>query len=278
MKKYISFLFMLFLVSNLLAQEKIDSTKTIENVVVKETYKASFEEEKFPVSLKLDFSNIVQIPVQINWDAINPEKMVANLDNWDHFSFKFSNPEFSNIKPQPVKVFHAQFSNLAKWKLEILSSDGTLLRCISGKGNPKESILWDGFGTNGELFTPGQNYTYSFTANDKAGNKRTFAGETFSESAVFLHVENKIWVGIDEAKLFSSEGYGLLQSAPDYCKELASLIRYYSSKYEISFNSSHPQKDEFIKLLAQELGRDADFFKQKPLNNTNHKCFSFWIE
>jgi len=277
MKSFTLF-FLIFLLFNLgYTQEKPDSSKTIEGVIIKETYKATFEEEKFPIKLDMDFSNIVQIPESIHWASIKPSVSINN-DDWKHFHFNLSTPELTNIQPQPAKVFYVQFKDLSIWDLEIYSSDGSLFKSISGEENPPQSIAWDGIGDNQKFLTPGYTYTYAFNAVDKAGNKRIFPGKTFNVQALYFKHDNKILVGISFSKVFSSDGYDLLKNAKDYAQELASLIRYYSLKGNVMIDFEHPLKNEFLTLVANSLNKDVNFFKKKIGAQNRQNAIFVWIE
>ncbi len=272
MKNYLIICVIVLFGGQSFAQQVSDSSKTLKEIIVTEKYIASFEEEKFPVILKTDFSDIIQIPEQIFWSSLNVKDQFSGQDNWDLFNFNFSSPEQANILPQPVKVFHVKFKNLAKWDLQIYSNDGRLFKTIEGKKNPPPSLVWDGFSNDGLPLTPGLNYSYSFTATDKAGNKKTFPGETFSIPALYIASGDSLWIGIAEVKLFSADGFGLLNSAFDYSKEISSLIRYYSKNSRISFESSHPQKEKFLNLLALGLNSDLSCFDLKTPSRNGQNC------
>jgi hypothetical protein len=278
MKKMIFLIVILCFSIEVVGQEKVDSTKTLEDIVVKETFQISVEEEKYPAILSADFSDIIKIPDGIHWNSVNWKNKTDQNGDWDSFNFNLSQPEFANIRTQPIKIFHAQFSDLSKWSLTIHESNGSLYKTISGENNPPGSIFWDGIGEQDQLLNPGQNYTYNFIATDKAGNKRTFPGETFSISAYHFTTGDSLFVGISCSKLFSSDGLGLTQQASDYACELASLIKYYLKKGKISYETSHPQKDEFISLLSKNLKLNAAAFKHKQSYKKNNNDICFWIE
>ena len=249
----------LILITNLSAQQT-DTTQTINDVVIQETYESDWSEEKLPINIDLSYAEVVNIPERINWASVDKENSISKEEKWDNYSFKFSSPEFVNIYPEPVKTFNAQFKNLSSWKLDIITSNGKLFKSIEGEGNPSETITWDGKSNDDEKITPGLNYSYSFTAIDKAGNKRVFPGQTFSVPAVYLMDNESVWIGIAEDKLFSNDGFGLLNQAEDYCKEVASLIRYYSKKGKISIGCSHANGKDFIKLLEKCLSQNEKYF------------------
>lgn len=273
------FISLFLLVSISAAQEQgADSSQTLDDIIVQETFEASFEEEKFPIYLDLKLSDVVKIPERINWMSIDQQNINKQVSNWQYFSFRFSSPQFTNIQPTPVKIFKAQFKNLKSWKLEIFTSDGTLFRSMEGEKNPPKTIPWDGLGDNGEMMIPGHNYSYSFTPIDKAGNKRTFPGKSFFVPAVYSISEDSVWVGIAVSQIFSYEGFGLLNTAQNYAKEVASLIRYYAKKNEIVLECSHQNSQDFIKLISTGLGEDENFIRYKKTGKKNSEQLIVLIE
>ncbi len=255
-----------------------DSSKVLNDVVVKETYVAIYEEDKLPINIDAGFSDVVKIPERITWTAVDRQNLEPGSDNWEHFAFKLSSPQFANIIPAPVKMFRAQFKKLSKWKFEIYNSNGSLFRTIEGDGNPPESIAWDGRGDNGDMFIPGHNYAYSFTPTDKAGNKRTFPGQNFSVDAAYVHLDNLLWIGINDSRLFSYDGISLLKSAGECAQEVASLFQYYSQKGLITIKSNHPFIKNFVKLIADQLNQKQEFIHLSKLDNNYKNSIVIMIE
>jgi hypothetical protein len=254
-----------FLISNAFGQESSDAdNRSLNDVVIKETYEIGTEEEKLPIVLKSDFTNLVEIQERIQWSSV-PWTSEQGNSSFKLFDFRTSKPELIEIIPEPAKVFYVNFKDLSSWKLQIYASDGSNFRSLSGEGNPPSSIFWDGRGDSQDPLIPGEQYSYSFTAIDKAGNRRTFPGESFSVPALFLKNGEDVWVGISYALLFSPDGYGLARQAEDYSKELVNFILYYANKGKIKVQSSHSDTQEFLKLVANKLGRDITFFEQDPI-------------
>ena len=262
---------------NVVAQsQQEEGKKSIDDVVVKETWEASGEEEKLPIVLKSDFTNLVEVRERINWSSVSWNKEGIN-PSLALFDCKTSTPELTNIITNPAKIFHVNFEDLASWKLDILASDGNRFHSISGEGDPPKTIAWDGRGDSGDPLIPGEKYAYSFTAIDKAGNRRTFPGEAFSVPALYLSSGEGVWVGVSYDLLSSSSGYGLLGVAEDYSRELANLVFYYRNEGNIQIQSHHPDTENFLKLLAQELGTDIANFKRVENANTPDNCFLMWL-
>lgn len=255
-----------------------DSSKVLNDVVVAEKYEAVFEEDKIPIRLGADFSDVVKIPERINWTAVDNQNPESESDSWEHFAFKLSSPQYANINPAPVKMFRAQFKKLSKWKFEIFRSNGSLFRTIEGEGNPPETVAWDGRGDNGDMLIPGHNYAYSFTPTDKAGNKRVFPGQNFSVEAAYVNMDSLLWIGIADSKLFSYDGIGLLKSADEFAQEVASLFRYYSKKELITIKSNHPSIKEFVKRVAEQLTQEPEYIHLSYLDKSYKNSVVVLIE
>lgn len=251
--------------------------QALDDVVVKETYEAGFEEEKLPVFIDADFSNIIEIKERINWSVVDWK--VGGSDLYSNlFELHFSAPELVGIKPPPAKTFQVNFEQLARWKLDIFTSDGKLFRSLGNEGSPPSQITWDGRSDAGVPLIPGEQYAYSFTATDKAGNRRTFPGEGFLVKALYLTEENTVWIGISDDELFSPDGFGLTQDAVEYSRELTNFIYYYGNIGQIKVSSNHPDTEKFLKLLAENLGEEVKFIRIEHSGASRQSSFSMWIE
>jgi len=273
MKIYIMIFCLIFGVINTRAQsDQSGGQKSLDDVIVKETFEAGSEEEKLPVVLKADFSNLVEIKERIYWSSVS-WKYGGEEPTVQNFSGKTSIPELTGIAPEPAKVFFLNFEELASWKIDIFTSDGNKFCSLSGEGNPPKSIAWDGRSENNSPLIPGDSYAYSFTAIDRAGNRRTFPGGAFSVPALYLRQDNGIWIGLSYSTVFLPNGYGLSATAEDFATELVNFIYYFADEGRVTIESDHPQTDNFLALVANKLGRKIDFFQRKPSSNTKAKCF-----
>jgi hypothetical protein len=260
-------------INRITAQEE---NKALDDVVVKETYEAGAEEEKMPIFLDADFSNLVEIKERIYWSSV-PWKYGEGGPSTDLFECRISQPEFARIIPAPAKVFHLNFKDLGSWKLDIFTSDGSTFRSLSGEGDPPRSISWDGRSGSGQPLVPGEQYAYSFTATDKAGNRRTFPGEGFTVPALYLTDDQGVWIGLSNVSLFSPDGYGLSKTAEQFSNELVNFIYYYGKKGTVKVRSSNAETEKFLELMAQKLGRDVSFFQREPQSGSSANCFMMWV-
>ena len=276
--KFYSTLVISFLLFTLAAAQAPANSgnQALEDVVVKGTYQLGADKEKLPVILKADFSNLVEIPERIHWSVVNWQ-LGGGQTTLNLFEYKTSTPQLVGIIPAPAKVFQLNFKDLSSWKIVIFTSDGRNFRSLSGEGDPPKSVAWDGRGDDGTPLLPGEPYAYSFTAVDRAGNRRTFPGEAFSVSSIYLQNEEGVWIGLANTCLFSAEGFGLLKTAEEYASELVNFIYYYSPSGKIKIQSNHSDTDKFLEILAQKLGRDISLFERIPANAAVDNCFRMWV-
>jgi len=257
--------------------QQTENQKSLDDVIVKETFKAGTEEEKLPITLKADFSNLVEIEERINWSSIS-WNFEGEKPGFETFSGKLSFPELTGIVPQPAKVFVVNFEELSSWKIDIFSSDGKKFRSISGDGNPPKSIAWDGLGDDQTPLIPGESYAYSFTAIDLAGNKRTFPGSAFSVPAIYLKDADGIWVGLSNSTVFSPSGFGLTREAEVFADEIVNLAYYFSDEGKINIASNHPLTEQFTALIAKKLGKETNFIMNERSNVLYDNCLVFQIK
>ena len=96
-----------------------DSSNILNDVVVQETYEAHFEEDKSPIQIDLDFSNVVKISERVNWKSIDKKREPIEQSSSKIMKLQLSSPEFASIRPAPVKIFKAYLEKLDRWRLDI---------------------------------------------------------------------------------------------------------------------------------------------------------------
>jgi hypothetical protein len=240
-----------------------DSSNIINDVVIQEKAEVDVDEEKVPLNLKLDVSNLVNIDNRITWASID-ELIPREKDEYGYIDLKLANPVLSKIRPAPVKIFRAQFSNVARWQLDITTTEGSVFRTLSGQGNPPKKIEWDGRSSSSQLLGAGSTYSYRLTAFDKAGNKRTFPGKSFSVSAFYVKDGERLLIGISGSELFSEDTFGLTPAAREYAQEAAGLIRYFSRANDVAIETDLSNVEEFLALLSKELIIDEQSLHRLP--------------
>ncbi|HAK47582.1 MAG TPA: flagellar motor protein MotB, partial [Spirochaeta sp.] len=61
-------------------------------------------------------------------------------------------------------------SRISDWSLEIVDREGNAFTSFGGKGEPADTIYWDGLGKSGELVIAAEDYPYRLSVTDEFGN------------------------------------------------------------------------------------------------------------
>lgn len=256
-------------------ETKNENGNVLEDVVVQESYEAIFEEEKPPLALNVDFSDVVSIKERVSWSSLDKDQ--AQNQHETSLELHFSRPELARIRPAPVQVFHVNLQNIARWQLDIIASDGSLFRRLSGEGNPPETLSWDGKSDQDEPLIPGHSYSYNMIAVDKAGNKGTFPGQSFQVPAFYLQQGESLLIGLAGSTLFSADGLRLNFVAEEFAREIANLIRYFSKKNHVTVAGGDANIDKFLQLIAGDLIVEENFFQKTNSKPTKGDYLFFHV-
>lgn len=256
-----------------LAQE--NSKKVLDDIVIQETYEAGFQEEKPALNINLDFSDVVNIKERTSWQSVDQTDEIEKQMSPD---VHISHPELARIPPAPVKVFHIAMTNIRRWVFSITARDGSVFRKISGEGNPPQQLKWDGKSDQGLPLMAGHKYAYSMTAVDKAGNRGTFPGQSFTIPAFYLQEEDTVLVGIAGPEIFSADGLGLTPDAEKYAREVAMLIRYFAKQPGVAVYGLNPHLELFLDMIRSDLIVEKGYFQEIKGSRTNSESILFEIK
>ncbi|MBN2070908.1 MAG: hypothetical protein JW814_05575 [Candidatus Krumholzibacteriota bacterium] len=85
-----------------------------------------------------------------------------------------------------VASFRPGIGKVEKWNLTIADSRGRVIKTYSGKGRPPEEICWDGSTEEGIEAVPGLTYSFVVETWDRAGNPRSYIGDSFRLPPFYL--------------------------------------------------------------------------------------------
>lgn len=77
-------------------------------------------------------------------------------------------------------------TEVSEWSMDILNSDGEVIRSYSGTGDPAEQISWNGTMESGEAADPDENYDVLVTIVDTGGNKATYSEQLPFDVAIMV--------------------------------------------------------------------------------------------
>jgi hypothetical protein len=88
-------------------------------------------------------------------------------------------PWLDSFHNGPLATFRPDVNGVEKWGLEVADSRGKTVARFQGSGKPPKEISWDGTTIDGGAARSDLTYSYVLNATDKAGNKRSFVGDSF---------------------------------------------------------------------------------------------------
>jgi hypothetical protein len=89
-------------------------------------------------------------------------------------------PWLDSFHDGPIATFRPEVNGVQKWGLEVADSRGKTVARFQGDGKPPKEITWDGTTIDGGAARSDLTYSYVLNATDKAGNKRSFVGDSFT--------------------------------------------------------------------------------------------------
>jgi flagellar hook assembly protein FlgD/outer membrane protein OmpA-like peptidoglycan-associated protein len=75
-----------------------------------------------------------------------------------------------------IRLGAVDTSPIESWSFIIYDRNNIVFRSFNGKGQPPETIIWDGYSDKGELVISAEDYKYTFRAKDIYGNSREERG------------------------------------------------------------------------------------------------------
>ncbi len=128
----------------------------------------------------------------------------------------------------PVAQFYPsdpEGHKIKRWNLAVTDFRGSPFKLYEGKGNPPESLTWDGQGDNGEMLRVGYPYSYVFTLTDKGTNTYNHAGVSFRIPALDYHRDGDRVLEMAGGQLFPRQESVLNESGQQWLTRSADEIR-----------------------------------------------------
>jgi hypothetical protein len=157
--------------------------KTLESITVEGEDRVRVQFVRPPLELTLDpftapgldFASLMIVLAPESFDFTGPLLARSAFDR----AWYTPQPWFDGFRTGPVASFRPQVSGVERWSLEVADSRGGRVAAFEGKGKPPTEISWDGTTLDGTSARTDLTYSYVLNAMDKAGNKRSFVGESF---------------------------------------------------------------------------------------------------
>jgi hypothetical protein len=157
--------------------------KDFESITVEGEDRVRVQFERPPLKIDIDPASAPGLDWESVWD-------VLGASSFDFVDPLLERPVFERtpyaprpwldaFHSGPVARFHPEVSGVEKWSLEVADSRGKTVARFGGDGKPPKEIAWDGATTDGTPARADLTYSYVLNASDKAGNKRSFLGDSF---------------------------------------------------------------------------------------------------
>jgi hypothetical protein len=158
--------------------------KDFESITVEGEDRVRVQFERPPLEIDLDFASAPGLDWESVWDVLGAESFDTVNPVLERPVFERTpyapRPWLDEFRTGPVARFKPDVSGVQRWSLEVADSRGKTVARFGGDGKPPKEIAWDGTTTDGTPARADLTYSYVLNASDKAGNKRSFLGDSFT--------------------------------------------------------------------------------------------------
>lgn len=174
-------------------------------------------------------------------------------------SEKTASPWLERIYEPPVlriefKPAEAIAKSAAEWAFIVKDSHGETFYEVKGKKDLPPQMTWDGFGSSGEPLHVGDDYSYSFSIVDEAGNPHRHAGKPFRVDTFRFKKSGGEMSLFDPDVLFDGpSSLKLSANGRDYLDEVRDrLRRKYGAQVQVTCYDQDPKFAEFRARAVRE--------------------------
>lgn len=157
--------------------------KDFDSITVEGEDRVRVQFERPPLKIEIDPASAPGL----DWESVLD---VLGAESFDFVSPVLERPVFERtpyaprpwleeFRSGPVARFRPEVSGVERWSLEVADSRGQTVARFDGAGKPPKEIAWNGTTSDGTPARADLTYSYVLNASDKAGNKRSFLGDSF---------------------------------------------------------------------------------------------------
>jgi len=209
-----------------------ETSEGLSEVVIKGEAKDTIKVEKAPYQIEIKLEDMVNPSTEKMEALMKGGVEILRQEDFQQFTCLNSNqvirPSLPSIPEPPLVSFHPERSHLTikKWKLTITDEKGNIIRTLQGKGNPPQTIEWDGRDERVRIIKVGTLYSYNFIAIDQDGKPHTTTGKPFQlwalkyqeKDSMNIEVANRV-LYTSERDEFSEDGKLIIEKALDFLRQ-----------------------------------------------------------
>jgi hypothetical protein len=170
--------------------------KDFESITVEGEDRVRVQFERPPLEIELDPASAPGLDWESVWDVLGAESFdivepMLSRPAFERTAFA-PRPWLDQYRAGPVARFRPEVSGVEKWALEVADSRGKTVARFGGEGKPPQEIVWNGATIDGTPARADLTYSYVLNASDKAGNKRSFLGDSFQLPPRVMDIEGGV--------------------------------------------------------------------------------------
>lgn len=158
--------------------------KDFQSITVEGEDRVRVQFERPPLKIEIDPASAPGLDWESVWDVLGTEAFDFESPLLARPVYERTpyapRPWLDEFRSGPVARFRPEVSGVEQWSLEVADSRGKTVASFGGAGKPPKEIAWDGTTTDGSPARSDLTYSYVLNAKDKAGNKRSFLGDSFT--------------------------------------------------------------------------------------------------
>lgn len=145
-------------------------------------------------------------------------------------------PPLISFKPAPAQT------TVVAWRLEVTDDKGDIVHTITGKGNPVNEIVWDGFNREGKMIRVASAYAFRFITVDEFKETHTTLGKAFTLRHLKYRDKKNLIVEIASSYLFRDDTLNS-EALPILDRTLDVLREYSGYPFALEFQTFDPESE-----------------------------------
>lgn len=145
-------------------------------------------------------------------------------------------PPLISFQPAPAQT------TVVAWRLEVTDDKGDVVHTITGKGNPVNEIVWDGFNREGKMIRVASAYAFRFITVDEFKDTHTTLGKAFTLRHLKYKDKKNLIIEISSSYLFRDDKINT-EALPILERTLDVLREYSASPFVLEFQTFDPESE-----------------------------------
>jgi hypothetical protein len=189
--------------------------------------------EKVTPEIKVDMKELVDSVTDKTEKLLDQTRTIPSDDDFRRFDSVQTNqtarPWLPDLVEPPLISFQPSPAENAvvTWRLEVTDDKGDVIHTITGKGNPVNEIVWDGFDRNGDMIRVASAYSFRFITVDELKGTHTTLGKAFTLRHLKYKDKKNLILEISSSYLFEDERFN--PDALPIFERVVDVLREYSA-------------------------------------------------